>query len=111
MQHAAGTLCSTAQGGQMYGQTIDTQLADLVPTLEHTIQAQATELAVLRSDLVTLESNSRKQVEELRGDLLVRQRQLEEAERRWRCHRHDGETKLRMLEEQARIQTSNSTEV
>lgn len=103
MRHAALTFRNAgARDGQLHEQLLDAQLADLVPSLERTIEEQAMELAVARTDLSNLEGKARRRAEELHGEAQTKQRQLDEADRRWRCHRHDGETKLRLLQEQVR---------
>ena len=81
-------------------QLLDAQLAEQVPALEAAVQAQAVELAEARAQLATLAAQAQHGAKSSADELRAKSRQLEEAERRWRNHQHDGETKLRLLEEQ-----------
>jgi hypothetical protein len=77
-------------------------LSPQVPALEAAIQAQAVELAEARAQLATLAAQAKLSAKSSADEMRAKSRQLEEAERRWRNHQHDGETKLRLLEEQVR---------
>ena len=81
-------------------QLLDAQLAEQVPALEAAVQSQAVELAEARAQLATLAAQAQHGAKSSADELRAKSRQLEEAERRWRNHQHDGETKLRLLEEQ-----------
>ena len=83
-------------------QLLDAQLAEQVPALEAAVQSQAVELAEARAQLATLAAQAQHGAKSSADELRAKSRQLEEAERRWRNHQHDGETKLRLLEEQVR---------
>ena len=77
-------------------------LSPQVPALEAAVQAQAVELAEARAQLATLAAQAKLSAKSSADEMRAKSRQLEEAERRWRNHQHDGETKLRLLEEQVR---------
>ena len=64
----------------------------------HTLEA-----AELRLQLAQLAAEGRAEVHAARAEAFGKERQLEQAQRRWRCHRHDGETKLKLLEEQVSL--------
>ena len=83
-------------------QLLDAQLAEQVPSLEAAVESQALELAEARALLATATATARTEASSHEEELRVVRRQLEEAQRHWRCHQHDGETKRRLLEEQAR---------
>jgi hypothetical protein len=83
-------------------QLLDAQLAEQVPALEAAVQSQAVELAEARAQLATLAAQAKLSAKSSADEMRAKSRQLEEAERRWRNHQHDGETKLRLLEEQVR---------
>jgi len=77
-------------------------LSPQVPALEAAVQSQAVELAEARAQLATLAAQAKLSAKSSADEMRAKSRQLEEAERRWRNHQHDGETKLRLLEEQVR---------
>ena len=68
-------------------------------------RSRAGEVAGTREEerrLAQQTAQARAALQEARNEAFAKERQLEQAQRRWRCHRHDGATKLRLLEEQAR---------
>lgn len=69
---------------------------------------QAVALAEARAQLAAAKAASRTEVASLQGELLRKERLLEEKAKQWRCHRHDGETRTRLLEEQLTLLAAKS---
>ena len=76
--------------------------------LELAVRAGLVEAAELRQQLVAGRAEWARDEARLREELQATAADLEAAERRWRCHKHDGETKVRLLEEQMRVMSSKS---
>ena len=79
-----------------------------MPELEEGVHQQALALAEARAQLSSNDHTAKTVQAGLKEELRIKSRQLEESSKQWRCHKHDGETRMKLLEEQVQLLSAKS---